>query len=338
MRKALVEGPRNIQDDKAVATLDARDRKLLYLLDVDARMSYSALAKKLRVSKQVARYRVERLEREGFIKGYYPMIDTSRLGYITFRVYFKFRNLTPTIKAELIAYLKAQEEAWAVVTFAGRWDVGLGVSVPDIYAFYIFWDAFLTMYLPHVRDYKVCVYSPIYHYAKAYLTGEPDSSKVRILGGKERAEHDELDLKILSGLVKKTRASLLELARIVGKTPETVKYRLVQLERKGIIQGYRALIDVERLGYHYFKTEIRLSRYDHFKQLLEYCQRHPNIYQVDRTIGGETVEVEFHVKSVQEMLAIIEEFERQFPNTIESFDYLTLMTEEKVTYMPEAKQ
>ena len=94
------------------------------------------------------------------------------------------------------------------------------------------------------------------------------------------------------------------------------------------------MIDVEKLGYHFYKAEIRLGNYKNIKQILQFCQEHPNIYQVDKTIGGETLEIEFHVISLKEMLSIIQEIENKFPNTIESFDYITVLSEEKVTYMP----
>jgi len=65
--------------------------------------------------------------------------------------------------------------------------------------------------------------------------------------------------------------------------------------------------------------EIRLSNYEQIEQMLTYCHLQPNINQVDKTIGGETLEIEFHVKSLHEMLKLIDEFEVNFPKTIERF-------------------
>jgi len=315
--------------------LDKKDRTLLYLLDVNGRMNFAELARRTGMSKQRAQYRVERLEKEGFIKGYYAMIDTSRLGFTTFRVYLKFRNLVPEKQQEISEYLTSQKQVWAVVRIAGKWDVALGIAVEDIYQFYDVWDALLTRYLAYVKDYKISVYSPIYHFTKAYLLGKEDSTKIRILGGKGKAKIDAKDMVLLLALSKNARTSLIELAHNVKMTPEAISHRLKKLEKEGIIQGYRAMIDVTKLGYEFYKTEIRLARYDAIKQITEFCHRHPNIYQIDKTIGGETIEIEFHVRSLQEMLTIIGELEKQFPNTIESFDYITVLSEEKTTYMPE---
>jgi len=315
--------------------MDKKDRDLLYLLDLDGRMSYSQLAKKTGTSKQVVKYRIERLEKEGFIKGYYAMIDSSMLGYTTFRVYIKFRNLTLEKKKKVIEYLNSQKSIWAVVLIAGKWDVALGISVKDIYDFYKVWEKLLENFLPLIYDYKIAVYSPIYHYSKSYLIGKSDESKVRILGGRGKEKLDVKDMKILEELSKNARIALIDLADKIKMVPESIAFRIKQLEKKGIIQGYRAMIDVSKIGYEFYKSEIRLSSYEKMSEILDFCRRHPNIYQVDKTIGGETLEVEFHVRSLNEMLSIIADFERRFPKIIERFDYIAVLSEEKTTYMPE---
>lgn len=156
-----------------------------------------------------------------------------------------------------------------------------------------------------------------------------------MLGGKGKVQFDSTDLQILKEISKNAAMSLLDLSGKIGKTAEALAYRLKRLEKVGLIQGYRATIDFAKLGYEFYKAEIRLSRYQDIDAIVEYCHRHSNIYQIDRTIGGETFEMEFHVKDLQEMLAIIAEFERVFPKTIERFDYLTVLGIEKITYMPE---
>ena len=155
------------------------------------------------------------------------------------------------------------------------------------------------------------------------------------MGGQGKAYFDKKDMEIMVSLSKNARMSLLEIGQKIDISPELVSYRIKQLEKKGIIQGYRAMINVEKLGYQFYKAEIRLSKYDRIKEILSFCHQHPNIYQVDKTIGGETLEIEFHVKSLKEMFSIIEEFEKLFPKTIESFDYITVLSEEKTTYMPD---
>src|SRR3989344_5486743 len=163
---------------KEVLNLDKKDKNLLYLLDVDGRLAYSQLAKKTAMSKQLVKYRIGRLEKAGIIRGYSPIIDTWRLGYTAFRVYLKFKNITLQKKEEIIDYFKQQQNIWAVVLLAGKWDIALGVSVDKINQFNEIWDSILEEYLGHIKDFKTSIYSNIYHYAKSYITGRKDISKI----------------------------------------------------------------------------------------------------------------------------------------------------------------
>ena len=72
--------------------LTRTDKKILYHLDIDARINYSELAKKVKTTKQVVRYRIQRLEKLEVIKNYYAIIDYSKLGLTKYRINLKLRT------------------------------------------------------------------------------------------------------------------------------------------------------------------------------------------------------------------------------------------------------
>ena len=47
---------------------------------------------------------IKRLEKLGIIGFYYTVIDSFKLGYYSFRVYFILKNITPDIKRGIIEY------------------------------------------------------------------------------------------------------------------------------------------------------------------------------------------------------------------------------------------
>src|SRR3989338_7784860 len=102
------------------------------------------------------------------------------------------------------------------------WDIALGITVKDIYEYYGVWEHLLQKYLHNIADHQASIYSPIYHYSKSYLIGEEDRSKVRILGGKEKADHDEIDLNLLIELSKHARMSLVELSQKIRQSAESL--------------------------------------------------------------------------------------------------------------------
>lgn len=61
--------------------LDAYDRKILAALRVDARMPVSAIAERVSLSATPVSRRLKRLEDEGVITGYAPVLDQRKLGF-----------------------------------------------------------------------------------------------------------------------------------------------------------------------------------------------------------------------------------------------------------------
>jgi Lrp/AsnC family leucine-responsive transcriptional regulator len=62
------------------------------------------------------------------------------------------------------------------------------------------------------------------------------------------AEIDDTDVLILDMLESDGRATLAELAGASGLSVSAVQTRVQKLERRGVIKGYRAVIDQERRG------------------------------------------------------------------------------------------
>ncbi|WP_351237640.1 Lrp/AsnC family transcriptional regulator [Streptomyces sp. NPDC002133] len=59
---------------------------------------------------------------------------------------------------------------------------------------------------------------------------------------------DATDWRILDALQSQGRASFAELARTVAMSPSAVTDRVRRLEEAGVISGYTAVVDHERLG------------------------------------------------------------------------------------------
>ncbi|WP_436735894.1 Lrp/AsnC family transcriptional regulator [Streptomyces sp. BBFR102] len=60
---------------------------------------------------------------------------------------------------------------------------------------------------------------------------------------------DATDWRILEALQRDGRASFAELARAVSMSASAVTERVRRLEEAGIVRGYTAVVDPERLGY-----------------------------------------------------------------------------------------
>jgi Lrp/AsnC family transcriptional regulator for asnA, asnC and gidA len=64
-----------------MALLDELDRTILQELNTDARRSHREIAHRLRISPTTVSHRIGRLERDGIIQGYVPLLDDEQLGW-----------------------------------------------------------------------------------------------------------------------------------------------------------------------------------------------------------------------------------------------------------------
>jgi len=59
---------------------------------------------------------------------------------------------------------------------------------------------------------------------------------------------DKKDQKIITALVKNGRASVEAIASEIGLSPTPTRLRIQKLEQLGVITGYQAQVDVQKLG------------------------------------------------------------------------------------------
>jgi DNA-binding Lrp family transcriptional regulator len=87
------------------------------------------------------------------------------------------------------------------------------------------------------------------------------SEEASILAAAEHLNIDEVDRKILNELLRDCRRSYRSISRRAGVSVGTVLTRIRRLERAGVIKGYSAILDHEKLGYQLTAlAEITVSK------------------------------------------------------------------------------
>jgi DNA-binding Lrp family transcriptional regulator len=314
--------------------LDLKDYKILSELDVNARASNSEIAKYVGLSKDVINYRIKNLIEKDVIKGFYAVIDASRLGYYSFRIYIKLLDTPLEIEKEIISYLIEQPRTGFVNKIDGSYDIGIMVWVKNIYEFDVFWDEFKKRFRKYIGKTNTSIFTKVFHYKRAYLLNkEFDDSGTELIGGSIEITYDEDDLKILKLLASNARIPLIEIATKTKISIGTVVYRIKQLEKKNIIQGYRTLLNLKQLGYEYYKIDMNFYNINNYEAFLKFSQMHPNIIYVDKTIGGTDFEFDVEVKSKEEMFKIIEQIRQRFKD-VRDYEYFSVRQCYKLIYMP----
>lgn len=113
--------------------LDDFDRKILKVLAYDGRISVTALAERIGLSKTPCQQRLKRLIEKGVIRGFRAIIDPTRLG--TDHVAFTEIKLSDTRQAALTAFnaaVRAIPEVEECHMIASSFDYLLKVRTRDI--------------------------------------------------------------------------------------------------------------------------------------------------------------------------------------------------------------
>ncbi|MCC5988507.1 MAG: Lrp/AsnC family transcriptional regulator [Pararhodobacter sp.] len=116
--------------------LDDFDRAILRVLHAEGRISITALAGRISLSKSPTQARLKRLENEGYITGYRALVDHRRLG--KGHVAFVEVRLSDTREAALQAFnqaVRACPEVEECHMIAGAFDYLLKVRSEDIHSY-----------------------------------------------------------------------------------------------------------------------------------------------------------------------------------------------------------
>ena len=121
---------------------------------------------------------------------------------------------------------------------------------------------------------------------------------------------DGFDLRILSALQENGRLTSQELAEKVGLSPSQCARRRQQLEVDGVIAGYRAVFDAERLGFGLTAiVDVVLNTHnaDNSRHFAELVNRLPQIREAYALTGEMDYQLKLVVRDLKELNQLINE-------------------------------
>lgn len=87
------------------------------------------------------------------------------------------------------------------------------------------------------------------------------------------------DRQVLYTLSLNARKSISQIAKELNISRQVVSYTLETLEKKGVIEGYYAILNINRLGYLYHRVLIKFNNIDLYKEkhIIDYCCQHEKV-------------------------------------------------------------
>ncbi|RMF06169.1 Lrp/AsnC family transcriptional regulator [Candidatus Woesearchaeota archaeon] len=295
--------------------IDLLDRRIIYELDFNARMPLSQLAKKLHVSKQTVKNRIDKLLERNIILGFYTDISASKIGYEIYIVYFKFYKMSPEKEAEFINHMCSQKNIGVNISINGKWDYGIDIWARDVVEFEEIYRNAMSDWEKYVREKDIMIETGFYYFKPTQILNLKSNEMIAMEGPIERPELDATDTTILRKLSSNARVPLTHLAEVTGLTPNGVKARIKTLQSRGIILGYRVFINYQKLGFLHYRVFLHMESYTPQleKKLIEYLKQNKTCPSITKTIGYCELEFRAVVSSVDEFYALMNDMKNTFP-------------------------
>ncbi len=315
--------------------LDVKDKKILALLDENARYSNSQIARKVGLSKPAVEYRIRRLQKNNAILEFYTLIDFNKLGYSQYKIYLKLQDATLDDEKKIIDYWTGQKNIVWIAQIRGPYDLTVSVLAENNFEFGRILSNFMNKFSRFIleKDVLMTEYSPIY--PREYLTETSPSEFVYGIPT-EKYELDEADRKILRALSTNARIPVVELAEKTGLTRDIVNYRLRKLKKDKIIFQFRCFPNFSNIGMMFYKLVLRTKNFneEYERKIKQYIAQHKKATQLLKLIGSWDLEIEFEVENEDELYKHLTEIRKKFSDVIRDFDIIRITETHKYNFFP----
>lgn len=232
--------------------MDLLDKKILGILDHDARISYSELAKKVGRGRDTVEYRINRLEKSGIITGYRTIINPYKLGLTLYKSYLRLINNKKRLEG-FLKELRSRPHVFWSVQCDGQWDLIMSIAAPSAYVFHHAQGELFHLVSDLILTSEVYTVVSFQLFRKKYLS-RPGTHWFKVGGAPFETQLDLHEKQLLSIISADARLTVAELARRLGISQAMVNTRIEQLESEKIILGYRTEMNLNRLGIAQFKA------------------------------------------------------------------------------------
>lgn len=316
--------------------MDLIDKKILCELDDDCSQPISKIAKKLRIGRNVAEYRIKRMEKERIIQHYITTINSAILGFQTYKIYLKI-NQTRSQK-EFLEFVKNNPNVIHCLKTEGYFDYTISIAEKNIKNL----DEFLISLRSRFKDLilkhyvSISVYTKVFKLEKLLLEKKEKGVKsIKVSSNEKEIKLDEKDKIILKTLSQAANIGIVDLAEKTKLSLDIVKYRLKKLENSIIISN-RAIFDLQKIGYYHYVFLLKMKEITKNTEdkLDTWCYQNKHIAYYGKKIGEFDFEINVAIKDINEFNQFVQDLKNNLGNFIESYELLINSDLIKLNYLP----
>jgi len=318
--------------------LDVLDRKILHRLDQNSRATYSAIAKALRTSPQVVKYRVEHLQQRGILLSCWPMVEYRGIGYFFGLHFIKLKDMTEKDEVVLFGYLDAHRYIPIVMRGQGYCDLIIAIDGKGVHHLAEIVRDLQNRFSDFFLEWDTVIPIGFSRFNRNYLIGsEVPTPDVAFTGAPVDIELDETDRKVLSLLNHDARMSASEIAKRAGISPENAHARVVRMEGSGVIQCYTILLDHVKAGYPRHRTLIKFKNLNEKEErrFFTYCNYQPNIVHHLKVLGNWDLVIDIEVEDIEGLRRVLMDIKYKFSDIIQRIEPIYIYKIDRFRDIPE---
>ncbi len=288
--------------------MDKLDTDLLRVLTKNSRISLTQLAKKVKVSREVATYRLNRLKKENIILNFVTEINTEKLGFVGAAV---FINIKATRQIEFKQYLAQTTFVSWVAQLSGVWSFGFSIIGRNNEELDHHFLQLYHTFKEDIIDHRFTIHKQSQFFYQKYF-----GTIAKEISNKKEKEYtlDRKDKIILQELSSNARIDCVALSQKVSLTAPAVAQRIRHLESSGYIRDYSLFIDISKLELYQYSIFIINKNIDEKESLISYLSEHNNVSFIAEYVGDSFIEFGLFVTDPYELRNKLQEIEEMFPN------------------------
>ncbi|NQU79637.1 Lrp/AsnC family transcriptional regulator [Candidatus Woesearchaeota archaeon] len=312
------------------------ERLILGQLELDSRMPFSRSGSAVRKSQQQTSYTVSSLQRKEIIKGFYTLIDYSKLGMLNFRVYFRVNYINEEKFEELLCFLIDEAHTSWIATCGGSYDLICTFFASNPSQFNKTLRSIIARFPSQLQNRMVLTTIVSRDFGRKYLFRKQSIPQEIVGGDREPEEVGKDDLIILKELSQDARKSSVELSRSTGMTPKSVIEHIKRLRERKVIRGFKPWIDHSKIGY---TSTLMLVKYHNVTvemedELVRYLKMHSSVTRLSKTIGEWDMEIEIETPGQIEYRRVEMEVRQRFSSVIQQIESVPVYKTHKINYFP----
>jgi len=314
--------------------LDLLDKKIIYQLDLDARQTASAIAKKLKVAKETVNFRIKRLQKSNIIKGFYAILDTSLINRFFFKIFIKFKEIHPDRRKDILDFFASYPQMSQVLLLEGEYDVQLYFLAEENNDLMKFMKELNSFCGDELQKKEILITDTMYRFNQKFLHSEKHTLTTSVSTKKKDYKFDKTSWNVLKEISKNARISVLDIAKNLGISSQLAQYHLKKLIKEKVIVSNHIAINYDLLDLHHYHLTFQVNDHDILNQIIQFFNQKNKSIFATKMIGHYDGSAELIVKNNEELREFVDELLASFSGKINILDIFLIYKEYELRLYP----